>query len=102
LFNLSEIAAIGSISILFVHTVTHLGHLKIITKTGASIMLVLLAALLCLGAMILALVYVFRQSGHVVGILGGFVFVAAITECSLQKITSRKIKPRIQQASRGI
>jgi amino acid transporter len=43
LFDLSEIAAIGSISILFIHTVTHIGHLKLISETGASKLLVVLA-----------------------------------------------------------
>ncbi|WP_274620531.1 amino acid permease [Colwellia maritima] len=74
LFNLSEIAAIGSISILFVHTITHIGHLKIISKTGASVVLVSIAALLSLIAMILALVYVSKQSNHVIYILAGFYF----------------------------
>lgn len=95
LFDLSEIAAIGSISILFVHTVTHAGHLKVISKTGASRSLVFLAGFLSFSAMILALIYVSRESGHVISILVGFVFVAAITEILLQKITKREIRPRI-------
>ena len=94
LFDLSEIAAIGSISILFIHTVTHIGHLKIISKTGGAFVLVLIAAILCLLAMILALIYVSKTSGHVGYILFGFILVASITEISLQKIANRKIKPR--------
>ncbi len=81
--------------ILFIHAVTHLGHLKIITETGASKILVMLAAVLSLGAMILALIYVTKKSDHVVSILIGCIFVAAITEISLQKITKRKIRPRV-------
>ncbi len=95
LFDLSEIAAIGSISILFIHTVTHVGHLKIISKTGASRSLVFIAGFLSFCAMALALVYISNKSGHVISILIGFVAVAAITEVLLQKITKRKIKPRI-------
>jgi amino acid transporter len=95
LFNLSEIAAIGSISILFVHTITHIGHLKIISKTGASVVLVSIAALLSLIAMILALVYVSKQSNHVIYILAGFILIAAMTEILLKKITKREITPRI-------
>lgn len=95
LFDLSEIAAIGSISILFIHTVTHLGHFKIITETNGSKILVLTAAMLSLVAMILALVYVSRASGHVVYVLVGFVLMALSTEILLQKIGNRKIKPRM-------
>ena len=45
--------------------------------------------------MILALIYVAREANLIISILVGFVFVAAITEISLQKIVKRKIRPRI-------
>lgn len=96
LFDLSEIAAIGSISILFIHAVTHIGHLKIISKTGASRWAVSFAAILSLLAMVLALIYVSQISNQVIMILIGFVFVAAITELTLQKISKREVKPRIK------
>lgn len=96
LFDLSEIAAIGSISILFVHSVTHIGHLKIIHKTGASRFLVLLAAIFSLLAMVLALVYVSKQSNQILTVLTGFVVVAASVEIALQKITKREVRPRIE------
>ncbi len=95
LFDLTEIAAIGSISILFIHTVTHIGHLKIISKTGASRWAVSLAAILSLLAMILALIYISQISDQVIMILVGFVIIAALTEVTLQKITKREVKPRI-------
>jgi amino acid transporter len=95
LFDLSEIAAIGSISILFVHTVTHAGHLKIVSKTGASRVLVFIAGFLSFSAMVLALIYVTRESGHIVSVLAGFIFIAAMTEFLLRKITKRQIKPRV-------
>ncbi len=94
LFDLTEIAAIGSISILFIHAVTHIGHLKIIAKTGASRWAVSVAAILSLLAMILALIYVSQASDQVVVILIGFVIIAATTEITLQKITKREVKPR--------
>jgi len=96
LFDLSEIAAIGSISILFIHTVTHIGHLKIIAKTGASRILVSLAALLSFSAMLLALIYVGKESENIISILIGFILVATFTEFLLQTITKRIIKPRIK------
>ena len=95
LFDLTEIATIGAISVLFVHAVTHIGHLKILGKTGASYLLVLIAIILCLTAMVLALVYVNGKSNHVSFILLGFLIIAGFTEFFLQKIYKREVKPRI-------
>ncbi len=95
LFELDEIAAIGSISVLFVHGVTHIGHLRVIKRTGASLLLVLLAIALCLAALVLALVYVNERSSHIVSILAAFLVTATITELLLRKIHRREIKPRI-------
>ena len=95
LFDLSEIAAIGAISVLFVHTVTHIGHLRIISKTNASYILVIFAIVLCLAAMVLALVYVSKQSNQVTFVLLGFLGIAVSTEIILQKIHKREVKPRI-------
>lgn len=94
-FDLSEIATIGSISILFVHTITHIGHIKILSKTGASFILVLIAAMLSFSAMILAFVYVSKNSGDVGYILIGFILLAALIEIFLQKVARRVIKPRV-------
>lgn len=96
LFDLSEIAAIGSLSILGIHFVTHIGHLKLINETGASRTLVIVAALLSLGAMILSVIYMSMHSSHVILILIAFVVAAAVTELSLRKITKREIVPRIK------
>jgi len=96
LFDLSDIAAIGSVSILFVHTVTHIGHLKKVTETGASVLMVSLAAMLSLTAMILAIIYISKESGHILLMLTGFVCLALATEIILQKTRNRLVKPRIE------
>ncbi|HDK37904.1 MAG TPA: amino acid permease [Thiolapillus brandeum] len=95
IFNLSQIAAIGSISILFVHSITHLGHLRLIHETGASRIGISLAAVLSLTAMAMALVYVSHQTDHVAQVLLGFVAVAAAMEVLLQKFNQRLVHPRI-------
>lgn len=95
LFDLSEIAAIGSISILFIHAITHIGHLKLIKETKASRILVIFAALLSLLAMTLALIYVSGTSGHIIYILAGFVLIAVITEKTLQSVTRKELKTRL-------
>jgi amino acid transporter len=95
LFDLSDIAAIGSISILFVHTITHIGHLKIVSETGAARLLVLLAAIFSLLAMTLALIYVSKELPHVIMILAGFIIVAATIEIVLQTVVHKRVKSRI-------
>lgn len=95
LFDLNEIAAIGSISVLFVHAATHFGHLKVISKTGASRVLVFGAMVLCLTAMILAFIYVSSQSGHVASILLAFLVIAGVTELLLQKVFKREVRSRM-------
>ena len=95
LFRLNEIAAIGSISVLFVHAITHIGHLKIIHKTGASIVLVLCAIVFCCAAIVLSLIYVYQSSSHIIAILFSFLSVAFVSEFLLQKLGKRTVSPRI-------
>ncbi|MGW8248711.1 MAG: APC family permease [Acidiferrobacterales bacterium] len=95
LFDLTDIAAIGSITVLLIHGITHIGHLRVISKTGASRVLVVIAALLCLAAMALALFYVLGKSAQVGWVLLAFLLVAGATEIFLQKIYKREVKPRI-------
>ncbi len=95
LFDLGEIAAIGAISVLFVHAVTHIGHLRIISRTGASYILIIIAIILCSAAMVLALIYVSKESNQIGLVLLGFVGIAASTEFILKKTKKREVKPRI-------
>ena len=90
-FDLTEIAAIGSISILFIHALVHIGHLLKIKETKASKFLVILAIITITLAIILALQY---TSKHIpdVGyfIAGGFV-LAFIIEIGLRLLTNRVV-----------
>ncbi|RRS31771.1 MAG: amino acid transporter [Epsilonproteobacteria bacterium (ex Lamellibrachia satsuma)] len=94
-FNLKVIAAIGSISILFIHALVHIGHLLKIKKTQASKILVIFAILSIAIAIVLALAY---TSKHIptVGyfIAGGFV-LAFIIEIGLRLITKRVVSKQI-------
>ena len=71
--------------------------MKITSKTGASRLLVLLAAVVSLIAMVLATIYVSKESNQVITILVGFIVSAVITaEILLRKIAKREVKPRIK------
>ena len=96
-FDLTQIAAIGSISILFIHALVHIGHLLKIDKTKASKILVVLAILGTFIAIGLALNY---TSKHIpsVGyyIAGGFV-LAFLIEIILRLITKRVVKKQTKE-----
>ena len=95
-FKLDEIAAIGSISILFIHALVHIGHLFKIKKTAASKTLVILAILTIVIAIVLALMYTSKHIPHVgYFIAGGFV-LAFVLEIGLRLITKRVISRQWQ------
>ncbi|EQB39075.1 amino acid transporter [Sulfurimonas hongkongensis] len=90
-FNLNEIAAIGSISLLFIHALVHIGHLLKIKETKASKMFVVFAILTIAMAIVLALGYTSRHIPNVgYFITIGFV-LAFIIEIGLRLITKRAV-----------
>ncbi len=94
-FDLNEIAAIGSISILFIHALVHIGHLLRIKKTKASKLLIILAIVTIAIAIILALNYTGKYIPNVgYFIAGGFVLAFAI-EIGLRLITKRVVNRQI-------
>ena len=91
-FNLNEIAAIGSISILFIHALVHIGHLFKIEKTKASRFLIVLAIITIAIAIVLALNYTSKHIPNVgYFIASGFV-LAFVIEIGLRFFTKRVIK----------
>lgn len=97
MFDLTEIASIGSISLLFIHAVTHIGHLKIVSKTGASRFMLILAIIFSLGAMLLAVGYISRTSHTILLVLLSFVVISVVIEILLQKLYGREVSSRINQ-----
>jgi len=93
--DLSEVAAVGSITILMVHLVVHLGHLKLRHETGASLILILLAILTIVLTIGFALVYAIKNSPNIVWLVAATVFVAFVSEFLLFKVTRRRVQPRV-------
>jgi len=93
--DLSEVAAVGSITILMVHLVVHIGHLKLRHETGASLILILLAILTIVLTIGFALVYAIKNSPNIVWLVAASLFVAFISEFLLFKVTRRRIQPRV-------
>ena len=98
-FDLTEIAAIGSISILFIHALVHIGHLLKIKDTKASKFLVVLAIVTIAVAIVLALNYTSKHIPNVgYFIAAGFV-LAFIIEVVLRLVSKRVIS---RQTHNGI
>jgi len=93
-FDLTEIAAIGSISILFIHALVHIGHLLKIKQSGASIILVIFAILTIIIAIILALQYTSKNIPHVGYFIASGFILAFILEIGLRLVTKRTISPQ--------
>ncbi len=95
MFNLGEIAAIGSISILAVHCITHVGHLRLIKQTGANRLLVLAAIVANATAVALSVYYLAQsQAALLYGIIGAFASMFAL-EFLVHKFSGRRIVARI-------
>lgn len=98
-FDLSEIAVIGSVSILIVHFVVHVGHLRLLRKTGASLWAVLMAALTNLAAILLAVSFLSSESPGLLLFIAGFVAVSVIAELSLRLLTGRTVRARLDRGA---
>lgn len=93
--NLSEIASIAAITILLIQGFTHIGHLFVIKKTGASLFLVILAII---GTSIAAIFAIYYTSGQInnFGLYIVLTFVAAFClEVLLRLFSKRTIQKQI-------
>ena len=91
-FDLQEIAAIGSISMLFIHALVHIGHLLKRKHTGASALLLVFAIITMLTAIVLALQYTSKNIPNVGYFIAGGFFLAFLIEISLRLFTHRVIQ----------
>ena len=91
-FDLQEIAAIGSISMLFIHAFVHIGHLLKRKTTGDSVILLLLAISTMFGAIILALQYTSKHIPNVGFYIAAGFILALLIEVGLRLFTKRVIK----------
>ena len=96
-FDLTEIAAIGSISILFIHALVHTGHLLHIKQTKASKFLVILAIVTIVIAIVLALGYTSKHIPNVTYFIAGGFVLAFVIEIGLRLLTHRVITAQSPQ-----
>ncbi|MCL5129291.1 APC family permease [Algibacter sp. L4_22] len=89
--DLLQIAAVGSIAMLSIHAVTHLGHLKIIHQTKASKFLVVTALLTTLTVIVLFLIYSIKDSYTILFLFVGLLVLSFLIELTARLITNRKV-----------
>ena len=94
LMPLSEIAAVGSIAILIVHLIVHLGHLRVRDETHASLIILLLAIAAVLAAIGFAVTYSIKTSPHIIWFIIAALICAFVTEFILHQLTARRIQTR--------
>lgn len=94
LMPLSEIAAVGSIAILIVHLIVHVGHLRVRDETHASLIILLLVIVTVLAAIGFALAYSIKTSPHIIWFIIAALICAFVTEFILHKLTARRIQTR--------
>ncbi len=94
-FDLSSIAAIGAISTLAIHLIVHVGHLRILKKTKASVIMILIAILVNLGAIILSVIYLSGKHSDTLYWIIGFFAAAFIVEILFRLITGRVVTKRV-------
>jgi len=93
--DLTQIAIIGSISILFIHLFVHIGHFKKIKETKANIFLILLAIFGSFSVVILVLIYSIKNMPSIILYLGFGIVIAFILELILRIKFNRIIKKQI-------
>ena len=93
-FDLTSIAAIGAISTLAIHMIVHVGHLRVLAKTGASLTLVLAAVLANFSAIVLSSIYLSSRQPSIFIWIGGAFGLAFLIEVGLRLTTGRVIGKR--------
>ncbi len=98
--RLSEIAAVGSITVLIVHLMVHIGHVRLRRETGASLGMILLAIAATLLTIGFAVFYLAEDSPHIIWLVGVALTAALVAEALLQKLRGRVILPRTPEPGR--
>ena len=93
-FDLSSIAAIGAISTLIIHMIVHIGHVRLVDKTGASLWMIWTAIGVNLGAIILSVVYLSGMRPEILFWITGFFAAAFGLEFILRVTTGRIVVKR--------
>ncbi len=93
-FNLGEITSAAAISMLIIQAIVHIGHLKVIDKTKANKIFIILTFISMILVALLTSYYNYETSPIVVWYLIGIFIAGFIVEIILRKISKREITPQ--------
>ncbi len=93
--NLTQVAILGAITVLVVQASVHIGHLRLVRETGASRVVVALAALTAIAIVGTTLVDSVRGSPSTLVIFGAFVALAFGGEWALRRFGSKRLKATV-------
>ncbi len=90
-FDLSGIAMMGSAAFLLIYAAVNAGHLKVLSETGASALLVWLSLLTCLAMFAVLCAYIYREQPRALAALIIIAAAAFAAEWAYRRWTGRRI-----------
>jgi amino acid transporter len=96
-FDLSQIAAIGALSMLLIHMTVHIGHLRLLNETRAVPAMVVLAIVANAATISLGAYHLAETSPMLLVLIGAFFVLAFTIEVLLHRLADRSVKVRYQE-----
>lgn len=97
--DLSSIAVIGALSMLLIHMITHIAHLKLLKETGAIAWLVVLAVIANGAAILLGGYHLLTVTPLLIFWIFGFFLFSFVLEFALHRFTERSVQARTDVTS---
>jgi amino acid transporter len=94
-FDLSGIAMMGSAAFLLIYAAVNAGHLRVLTQTGASAIVVWLSLLTCLAMFAILCVYTWQQQPAAIAALVIIAAASFAAEWGYRQWTGRTIKEQV-------
>ncbi|AKS41864.1 APC family permease [Wenzhouxiangella marina] len=97
-FDLSQIAAIGALSMLIIHLTVHLGHLRLLRETRAMPAMIVVAILANAATIGLGVYHLARSAPWLLLWIAMFFLTAFVTEVLLHRLAGREINTRCPES----
>ncbi|TCP40024.1 APC family permease [Rhodovulum marinum] len=94
-FDLSQIAAIGALSMLIIHLTVHIGHLRLLRETGAIPPVIVLAIVANAGTIVLGMYHIAKTSPLLLLWIAGFAVLSFVIELLLHRLADRTVGMRV-------
>ena len=92
LFDLSGIAMMGSAAFLLIYAAVNAGHLRVLSATGANVVIVWLSLLTCLAMFVVLCVYTYEEQPAALVALVLIAVASFVAEWLYRRLTGRTLK----------